>query len=163
MLGSLRSPRALGHPVLGTGLPPSAHCFPNSLHLCTEQFLKLKLNTIYIRQARTHMHTGVCPERQDVSCTQSTKECIRPPPSKRGRACAPWSSHCTPPNNRPASCQGRERSALQPCARGKEAGTGEGSANLTSDCGVKEAIEGFQTGSSRSSPGFKFLRDGTRP
>lgn len=30
----------------------------------------MKLNTIYIRQARTHMHTGVCPERQYVSCTQ---------------------------------------------------------------------------------------------
>lgn len=51
------------------------------------------------------------------------------------------SSDCNPPNNRPASCQ-REGATgpIQPCARGREAGTGEGSANLSGDCGAKEAV-----------------------
>lgn len=85
------------------------------------------------------MHTGVCPERQYVSCTQSTKECIRPPPSKKGRA-VPLGPHTALlPTIAPLAARGREVPALQPCARGKEAGTGEGSANLTVT-GVQEAI-----------------------
>lgn len=105
-------------------------CFPNSLHLCTEQFLKLKLNTIYIRQARTHMHTGVCPERQYVSCTQRAPGNAYYLLSKKGRACA-LGPH----------------TALLPtfallAARGREAGTGEGSANLTVTVGA-EAIVGI--------------------
>lgn len=60
-----------------------------------------------IHQTGTHTHAHRRLPRTAVRQlhSKSTKECILPPPSKKGRACAPWSSRCTPPNNRPASCQ----------------------------------------------------------
>lgn len=87
------------------------------------------------------MHTGVCPARQYVSCTlRAPRNAYYLLPARRA-GLVPLGPHTALlPTIALLAARGRERPALRPCARGKEAGTGEGSANLTSDCGVKEAI-----------------------
>lgn len=101
-----------------------------------------------IHQTGTHTHAHRRLPRTAVRQlhSKSTKECILPPPSKKGRACAPWSSRRILPTIALLAARGRELAGSTAVCRGKEAGTGEGSANLTSDCGVKEATVGIPEG-----------------
>lgn len=93
------------------------------------------------------MHTGVCPERQYVSCTQrAPRNAYYLLPARRAGP-VPLGPHAALlPTIALLAARGRELAGSTAVCRGKEAGTGEGSANLTSDCGVKEATVGIPEG-----------------
>lgn len=119
--------------MLGAGLPPSAHsAFPFHC-ISVQNIFKIEAkHNIHWTGTHTHAHRRLPTTAVRQSHSKSTKECIQRLPGGPQTTLLPTIALL--------AARGREPPALQPCARGREARTGEGSANLTGDCGAKEAV-----------------------
>lgn len=119
--------------MLGAGLPPSAHsAFPSTASLYRTVFKIEAKHNIHRTGTHTHAHRRLPTTAVRQPHSKSTKECIQRLPGGPQTAILPTIALL--------AARGRKPQALQPCARGREAGTGEGSANLSGDCGAKEAV-----------------------